>query len=116
MGVGEVFLSDNGGNRVPPHPDLSDPVLGSGQKVVAGSKDTDATITVVAGATYAISSLVGAHVFGIATTATAANCIWAAAAGKTIVIKIPIGDSGDYTLLHYQTLSSSRVFYIRRLK
>lgn len=116
MGVSQVYASDNFGNRVPFHPDVSDPVLASGQKVAAGSKDTNATITVEAGATYAITSLLGAHVFGIATTATAANCIWAAAAGKTIVIKIPVGDSGIYTSLHYQTPSDTRVFYLRKLK
>ena len=105
------YSCDNSGNKTPPHPDLSDPVLGTGQKVVAGSKDVNATITVVAGATYAITSITGSHIFGLATTATDANCVWAVGQGNTIVIKIPAG----YTTLHYQTPSDSRVFYLRQL-
>ncbi|UCF13021.1 MAG: hypothetical protein JSW06_01880 [Thermoplasmatales archaeon] len=110
--MGEHYLSDNHGNRVPPHPDLSDPVLESGQVVVAGSKDTNATVTVTAGKSYAITSITGCHYFGLATTATAANCIWACGEGRTIVVKIPTG----YTSLHYQTPSNSRKFILRRLK
>lgn len=106
----EFYQSDNKGNRVS-HPHTADPILASAQKVVAGSKNTDATITVVAGQAYIITSLEGHHVFGIATTATAANCVWAAPAGATIIIKVPHG----YTALHYQTPSDTRTFYIRKL-
>ncbi|KKM08040.1 hypothetical protein LCGC14_1727940, partial [marine sediment metagenome] len=60
---------------------------------------------------YAITSLIGHHIFGLATTATAANVIWACPAGQTIVVKIPIG----YTALHYQTPSDSRKFVLRKL-
>lgn len=108
----EVYLSDNAGNRVPPHPDVSAPTLASGQNVSAAAVDTNySNVTVVAGATYAITCLKGAHIFGIATTDTAANCIWACASGKTIVIKIPL----SYTALHYKSLDSSRRFILRRL-
>lgn len=107
----EIFHSDNNGNRVPPHPDLSDPVEGTGQVVTAGSKNTNATITVEAGKRYAITCIKGAHRFGIATTATAINNIWACGAGHTIVIRIPIG----YTLLHYQTPDDTRIFVLREL-
>lgn len=109
--MADTFLSDNHGNRVPPHPDLSDPVLASGQSVVAASKETDAELVVVAGASYAITCLKGAHIFGLATTATATNCIWACGEGHTIVVKIPLG----YTALHYQTLDNTRRFILRRL-
>jgi len=109
--MAETFLSDNSGNRVPPHPDLSDPVAASGQNVSAAATDTNASITVVQGATYAITCIKGAHIFGILTTATAENCIWACGSGHTIVIKIPIGT----ILLHYQTPDSSRRFILRRL-
>ena len=108
---GEVYISDNSGNRTPGHPNCADPVLASGQVVTAGSKDTDAAITVVAGVMYAITSLYGHHMFGIATTGTAANVIWACPAGKTIIIRVPLG----YTSLHYQTPSDSRKFILRRL-
>lgn len=107
----QVNVLDNSGNMTGPHPDISDPVLGSAQKVTAGSKDTNATITVEQGKMYAITSIDGSHVFGIATTATAANCVWAVGEGRTIVIRVPIG----YTTLHYQTSDDNRVFYIRKL-
>jgi len=107
----ENYSCDNSGNRIPPDVNASDPVLASGQNVSAGSKDTDATITVVAGARYAITCIAGAHIFGIATTGTAANCIWACGSGQTIIIRIPVG----YTSLHYQSPADSRKFILRRL-
>ena len=107
----DVYHSDNAGHRVPPHPDMADPILLSGQVVVAGGKNIDAEIVVVAGATYAITCVKGAHIFGILTTATATNCIWACGEGQTIVITIPSG-----TALHYQTPDDTRKFVLRRLK
>ncbi len=110
--VGEIFSCDNSGNRTGPHPDISDPVVGSGQNVSAAAQNTNySNVTVVAGATYAITCIKGAHFFGIADTGTAANCIWACGSGKTIVIRIPF----DYTALHYQTPDASRRFILRRL-
>lgn len=106
----EVYHCDNSGNRTPGHPDMGDPIEETGQVVVAGSKDTDATITVERGARYSITCL-GAHRFGIATTAVAANNIWACGDGHTIVIRIPVG----YALLHYQTPADTRQFIIRKL-
>ena len=111
MGVSEQYSCDNSGNRTGPHPDISDPVLGTGQVVTAGSKDTNASITVEAGKSYAITSLIGSHIFGIATTATATNVVWAVGEGHTIVIRIPFG----YTSLHYQTPDNSRRFILREL-
>lgn len=117
MPVGEVYLSDNSGNRVPPTPDMADPVLGSGQNVSAAAKDTDETVTVVAGEMYAITCIKGAHIFGVDYSAdatgtnTATNCIWACGSGHTIVIRIPYG----YTSLHFQTPDSSRRFILRKL-
>lgn len=107
----DIYHSDNSGHRIPPHPNLGDPILLSGQVVSASAQNTDAEIVVVAGATYAITCIKGAHYFGILTTATAANCIWACGSGQTIVITIPSG-----TALHYQTPDSSRKFILRRLK
>ena len=112
MPVGEMFSCDNSGNRTGPHPDISDPVLASGQNVSAAAQNTNySNVVVVAGATYAITCIKGAHIFGIADTAVATNCIWACGSGKTIVIRIPFG----YTALHYQTPDASRRFILRRL-
>lgn len=108
----EFYTSDNFGNRTAPGCEAADPVLASGQNVVAGSKNTDDTVVVVAGESYAITSILGVHIFGIATTDTAANCIWACGDGHTIIIKIPAG----YTALHYQTPSNTRKFILRKLK
>lgn len=109
---GEVYLSDNSGNRVPPHPHIADPIEGSGQTVSAVNKDTNySNVVVVGGAIYAITSLVGNHIFGIATTDTVDNILWVCAEGETIVIRIP----EIYIALHYQTEDDSRKFYLRRL-
>ena len=108
----ELYHSDNAGNRTPGHPDLSDPVLGSGQNVSAAATDTNETVVVVAGESYAITCIKGAHIFGIATTATATNVMWACGSGHTIVIKIPVG----HVALHFQTPDSSRRFILRKLK
>lgn len=107
---GEMYLSDNAGNRVPPHPNETAPVAVSGQ-TLAPNKETDTEATVVAGASYAITAVEGWFVFGVATTATAANIIWVCTQGQTIVIKIPLG----YTSLHYQSGSDDRTAYLRRL-
>ena len=110
----DVFVSDNAGHRVPPHPDMGDPVEGSGQNVSAAAKDVNETITVVPGMKYAITCIKGAHIFGIADTDDAENCIWACGSGQTIVIVIP--SVSTYTSLHFQTPDSSRRFILRRLK
>jgi len=106
----ENYSSDNAGNRISADVNASDPVLASGQTIEAGSKNTNGEITVVAGESYAITSI-GFHVFGLATTTTAANIIWAVGDGHTIVIKIP----ADYTVLHYQSPSDTRKLYLRKL-
>lgn len=107
----EVYSSDNSGNRIPSDVLAADPVAGSGQSVSAASTDTNASITVKQGKMYAITCIKGAHIFGILTTATVANCIWACGSGHTIIIKIPMGT----VLLHYQTPDSSRKFILREL-
>ena len=115
--VGEMFSCDNSGNRTGPHPDISDPVLGTGQNVSAAAQNVDETVAVVAGKRYAITCIKGAHIFGVdysadATgTATATNVIWACGEGHTIVIRIPYG----YILLHFQTPDASRRFILREL-
>lgn len=106
----ETFLSDNVGNRVPPHPNEAAPTLASGQ-TLSPNKNTNTEVTVVAGASYVITVIAGWFVFGIATTATAANIIWVCPQGQTIVIKIPVG----YTSLHHLSDSNNRTAYLRRL-
>lgn len=106
----EMHHSDNAGNRMSPHPDMSAPILASGQ-TLAPNKNVNTEATVVTGAVYAITAIEGWFVLGIATVTTAANIIWACPQGKTIVIKIPIG----YTSLHHLSDSDNRTAYLRRL-
>ena len=109
--VGEMFSCDNSGNRTGPHPDISDPVAGTGQNVSAAVVDTDETVAVVGGKRYAITCIKGAHIFGIANTDAATACIWACGSGHTIVIRIPF----DKVLLHFRTPDASRRFILREL-
>lgn len=111
MPVGEMFSCDNSGNRCGPHPDISDPVAGTGQNVSAAAQNTNETVAVIGGETYAITCIKGAHIFGIGNTGTTTNCIWACGSGHTIVIRIPFGE----VLLHFQTPDASRRFILRRL-
>ncbi len=106
------YSYDNDGNRVPPHPQMADPIIGSGQTLTNGTADSDDTVTVVAGGTYAITALTtGGFYFGVATVATAANIIWACPLRSTTVIKIPIG----ITSLHFATDTIDGEAYLRKL-
>lgn len=108
----ENYSCDNSGNRMPPHPNMGDPILASGARL-RPSKNTNTEYTVVPGAVYAITSRISYFVFGIATTATDANIIWACPIGKTIIIKIP--NVPTYTSLHYQGYDDNPELHIRRL-
>ncbi len=111
-----VYLCDNNGNKVPPGVSSGDPVAESGIKITdTTAGDGDHTETVVAGATYKIMVDIttnGAFLFGVTTTATAANVIWFAPEKSVLVIKIPTG----ITLLHYQSLATGGSAYLVRLK
>ncbi|KKK51312.1 hypothetical protein LCGC14_3116200 [marine sediment metagenome] len=115
-GYNETYLCDNAGNRVPPGVSSGDPIAASGIKITDATADGgDHTETVVAGATYKImtdGTTDGAFLFGILTTATAANVIWFMPESSVLVIKIPSG----VTALHYQALAGTASAYIVRLK
>ncbi len=107
----EVYLSDNAGHRVPPA-DAPDPIKATGQTLTHGTAGTDQSATVEAGEKYAFtSSTVGGFYFGIASTGTAANIIWACPLHRTIIIVIPNG----VTALHYAPDTNSAVGYLRKL-
>ncbi len=109
--MNEVYLSNNAGHRVPPA-DAPDPIAASGQTLTNATALAADSATVVAGATYAFTSmLLGGFIFGIAATTTAANIIWACPIYKTIIIVIPTG----VTTLHYATNVINGVGYLRRL-
>lgn len=107
----DTYLSDNAGNRVPPA-GSPDPIAASGQTLTNGSKDTDTSATVVAGAKYALTAQeVGGFYLGIADVETAANIIWACPVRETITIVIPAG----VTTLHYAADTNDAIGYLRRL-
>ncbi len=112
----ETFLCDNAGNRVPPGVSSGDPVLASGIKITDVTADGgDHTETVEAGETYKVmtdGTTDGAFLFGIATTATAANVLWFMPESSVLVIKIPSG----ITSLHYQALAGGASAYLVKLK
>jgi hypothetical protein len=103
-----VFNSDNKGNLVSHGLISADPIALSGQTL---DQTTDASITVVAGATYAITACVGYLLMGLLTVATAANIEWVAANGQTIHVKVPIGT----TTLHYIVVGTSPLAFLRRI-
>lgn len=110
--MGEVYLSDNSGNRVPPTPDMVNPVAGSGQTVATGTAGDDKTFTVVAGAMYAITGIDTAVLMGITgVTSTPANIEWVAGINRTIIIQIPVGK----TTLYFEGTADTKNVYLRRV-
>lgn len=110
--MSEVFISDNTGNRVPPHPNIADPVAESGQTQATGTAGDDLTLTIVAGAVYALIGIDTAVLISITgVTSTPANIEWVAAANTTILIKIPIGK----TTLYFEGTTGSKNVYLRKL-
>ena len=110
----ELFLSDNGGNRVPPGVATGDPVIASGITITDAAAGANHTEAVEAGATYQVmtdATSGGAFLFGIATTATAANIIWFMPESSVRVITIPAG----YTSLHYQALANGASAYLAKM-
>ncbi len=109
--MGEMYLSDNAGHRVPPA-GAPDPVHGTGQKLTVATDDTDAEATVIGGAMYAFTAVeTGGFFFGILDVTTAANVAWVCPLYQTIIINIPSGT----TILHYGTDVDNAVGYLRKL-
>ena len=109
-----IMLRDAYGNTVPPGVQGGTPVLASGITLTDAAAGADHTETLVAGATYKImadTTAGGQWLFGIATTATAANIIWFCPLGGVIALTMPAG----YTALHYQCLASGGKCYIAKM-
>ena len=108
---GEVFLSDNRGNRVPPagSPDPADTPAG---QLLQADQNEAKSATVVAGAKYAFTATRNASFhFGLAAVATAANVGWVCGLYDTITIVIPAGN----TTLYYSAGENNGNGYLRRL-
>lgn len=116
----ETYLSDNKGNRVPPHPNEVHPVAASGLTVTLATAGTDYTLTVAPGKSYRIIGTLSASVLttdivfaGILTVATGseANREWAIPLGQAGIIHIPVG----ITTLHLTGSVSGVVVYLAKL-
>jgi len=116
--MGETYLSDNAGNRVPPTPQSASPIAGSGQLLTDAIIGADHTATVVAGATY-VATYIAAITdstamsmnFGIADVTTDANVLWVCTPYESCVIHIPEG----YTTLHYEGAVNGASVRLRRI-
>ena len=110
--MGETYLSNKAGHKVNPSVETHRMVLTSGQKLTCTVADTDYTITVVAGARYAITAdTTGVIHLGIADITTDEDIIWSIGPGGTIGIEIPVG----YTTLHYGSDSAGTIGRLARL-
>lgn len=108
-----IFLSDNSGNIVPPHPSMADPVAASGQTKATGSAGNDLTLAVVAGASYVVTCIGTAGLFSTTdVTSTAANIEWVCPKDSQIIIHVPIGK----TTLYFEGDTSTQKIYIVRLQ
>jgi hypothetical protein len=96
------------------------PVLAKGQTLTNAAADTNTTATVTSGKSYRVTCLnTGGFLFGLATTATAANIIWACALHQSILIHIDpvmagVEKGGDVTL-NYQTDTNDGMAYLVEL-
>jgi len=94
--------------------DAAVPVAGSGQTLTDAATGGDHAVTVVPGATYALTTndtAANTFLLGVATILTAANILWVCPPSHTIIIRVP----SDVTALHYESLVNGGVAYLRRL-
>lgn len=108
----DTYLSNQSGRRINPASETHRMIAASGQKLTCAADDTDYTVTVVAGARYAITAnSTGVIWLGIAAITTDANILWAVGAGGTIGIEIPAG----ITTLHYGSDTDATVGRLARI-
>jgi len=113
MSVGEVYLSDNSGNRIPGHPHCPDPVAASGITLtITGAEQTE---ELVGGEMYAITYVdaVGKKMLAGFTgvTTTDANIEWVFAANETYIFHMPV----DKTTFYYCGDTAQTSAYLRKL-
>jgi len=115
----ETYLSDNAGNRVPPHPYMVNPVAESGITKTLTTAGTNYGLAVEAGETYRIiGTLAGATGTNDAlfcsitgSAATTANKEWAFPIGHPGIVKIP----EDKTTLYMTATVALVIVYLAKL-
>ena len=112
MPVGEMFLCDNKGNRVPAFRNCVDPVPASGITISTGVEGSDVEQTLVAGQLYAIilQESDGYAILASATgvTSTAANIEWVFPSNQWCVFRMPFGK----TTLYFEGTGGNMTGYI----
>ena len=96
------------GQNVAPTPTAAQPVLATGQTLTS---TTDTSITVAAGC-YTVTATVGYCLMGFASVDTAANILFCAPAGVTILIVVPNGT----TTLNYKMVGTLPYAFLRQVK
>ena len=114
--MGENYSSDNSGNRVPPVPQMVNPVAASGITLSMAVSGTDYEQELVGGEMYAItflSSTVTHRMFASATgvTSTAANIEWVFMANIEYIFRMPLGKD----ILFCESDGTTAFAYIRKL-
>lgn len=114
--VGEFFACDNSGNRVPPTPQMVDPIAASGITVSLAVSGTDYEQELVGGKRYAITFVsttatnrMFASITGV--TSAAANIEWVFMANIEYIFRMPMGK----TTLYCESDATSMFAYIREL-
>jgi len=95
--MGEVYLSDNIGNRVAPDPGSAVPVPATGQSATVTTGGEDDTFTVTAGRYYRMTGIgcaIKVSITGV--TSTAANIEWTSPANVPILVWVPEGTTTIY--------------------
>jgi len=110
--MNDGYVSNKSGYRINPAVETHRMVAASGQKLTCTTNDTDYTVTVVAGARYAVTAdATGVIWLGIADITTDANILWAVGANGTIGIEIPAG----VTTLHYGSDTDATIGRLARI-
>lgn len=113
--MGENYSCDNSGNRVPPAPEMANPVAASGISTTLAISGTDYEQELVAGQMYIVTfvATAGLRMFASITgvTSTAANIEWVWMANQDYIFKMPFGK----TTLYCESDSTGGIAYFREL-
>lgn len=111
----EMYSSDNSGNRVPPTPQLADPVPASGISKTLATSGNDYEQALAQGQLYIITFVATAGLRMLASitgvTSTAANIEWVFMANTEYVFRMPI----NKTTLYCESNATNGYVFLRKL-
>jgi len=115
-----IELSDDKGFFALPGVISGHPEDGKGQQLTNAAADTNTTATVISGKSYLVTAMAtGGFLFGLSTTATVANIMWACPLYQTVLIHIdPVQagvQKGGNVTLNYQTNANNGIAYLVEL-